>query len=172
MSRFNLDTPANAVAKAILSDPDGSKDGLRDLGFRDPDRAVLNLRAILQPEGSSSLPADLFRELAGVPDPDMALNNLDRLSHAAPNRSALFRSLRDFPSARGRLLFLLGASQFLTDILIRDPEYLHAFSETPERITSRRTVQDLSREFAGALEAFPTFETKLDALKQMARRES
>ena len=171
MATFDHTTPADDIVRAVLSDPEGSRSGLRALGFRDPDRAARNLQAIAQPEGAPPLPAGLFRELAAVPDPDMALNNLDRLLQTDFGRAAIFRSSRDDPAGRGRLLFVLGASQFLADILVRDPEYLYWLTEFPEAQEQRRALSAVAEDFVRELGPLDALETRLDALKQLSRRE-
>src|SRR5262249_57040600 len=65
----------------------------------------------------------LLAELAAAPDPDMALNNLERYA-AAVDRAVLFRTLAVHPGAAALLARVGGASQFLADVLRRRPSTL------------------------------------------------
>ena len=82
MPPVDLNTPAHALARALLSDPEKARDDLRGLGFRDPDRALRNLRGLVETDAAPPLPAPFLREVMDAPDPDRALNNFERLSQA------------------------------------------------------------------------------------------
>jgi alkylation response protein AidB-like acyl-CoA dehydrogenase len=65
----------------------------------------------------------LLAELAAAPDPDMALNNLERYA-AAVDRAVLLDTLAGHPGAIPLLARLFGSSQFLADALRRRPQNL------------------------------------------------
>src|SRR5207237_8969233 len=94
-------------------------------GFADPAAAAANRRALTPTPRDAELLAPslprLILELGAAPDPDMALNNLER--HAAVvDRAILFRTLATHPGAIPLLARLLGSSQFLADELrLRPP---------------------------------------------------
>ena len=99
----------------------------RRLGFADPAAARRNVLALTPTPREAELFARawprLAAELAASPDPDMALNNLER--HAAVvDRSVLFLTLAEHPGAAALLARVLGASQFLADALRRRPSNL------------------------------------------------
>src|SRR5207244_2441135 len=113
---MNLLTAAPHDRKALAE--------LRRLGCADPRAALVNLHA-LTPEPRDAelltpLLPRLLRALAESPDPDMALNNLERLA-AQGDRVALFRLLGAHPGALHLMARLGGTSQFLADTLRRHP---------------------------------------------------
>jgi glutamate-ammonia-ligase adenylyltransferase len=92
---------------------------------RDTDRGRRNLTALadhLGPDAFLDLMGPLARWLPRSPDPDLALNNLERV-FSRPAARALMPAVVD---GRGRtldtLLRVLGTSQFLADGLAADPE--------------------------------------------------
>ena len=69
-----------------------------------------------------TLAGQLSEQLPGLSDPDMALNNLDRFFAAARNRLALAAFFERDTDALPTLLQIFCTSQYLSDLLIRDPE--------------------------------------------------
>ena len=171
MLLFDLDRSAQFFAQDLLSEPEGAREELRRLGFRDPDCVLRNLQGLVEPGGVPPLPADLFRELVAAPNPDRALNNFERLTQAVLGRSAFYRALEDYPDTCRFLVHLLGSSQFLSDTLVRDPEYFYWLVETPERLLQPRTKAALLAEFAAEAAVFQTLEARLNALRRLVRRE-
>ncbi|MCZ6669896.1 MAG: hypothetical protein O6947_02580 [Acidobacteria bacterium] len=81
----------------------------------------------------------LWERLAEVPDPDQALRNLEKLA-ASPR----------FPAARellNRILLLFGTSQYLSDILLHNPEWI-AWLGRRDCLEGRKTREDLEQELA------------------------
>lgn len=92
--------------------------------LRDPERGQRNLAVLsarFGPEASRALRESLVRLLPESPDPDMALNNLERYLSAAG--IALPTLLDDPAHALGALLQLLGTSQFFADSLVANPSF-------------------------------------------------
>ena len=77
---------------------------LKRLGFADPRAALANLHALtpdpVDAELLDPLLPRLLKEMSEAPDPDMALNNLERLA-AQGERAALFRPLERSLYRRG-----------------------------------------------------------------------
>jgi len=69
----------------------------------------------------AALPA-LFTGLRRVPDPDLALNNLERFNKAVLDPRFLLGLFRENPRILHLLLTIFGSSQFLSDILVRHPQ--------------------------------------------------
>src|SRR5689334_2948188 len=96
-------------------------------GLRDPERGWRNLGHLagrLSLEGLRDLVGPAGRLLPRCPDPDMALNNLERfLAH--PAGPAQLPALLEH-RARGLevLLRLFGTSQMFSDLLAGNPDYL------------------------------------------------
>ncbi|MBX9579637.1 MAG: bifunctional [glutamate--ammonia ligase]-adenylyl-L-tyrosine phosphorylase/[glutamate--ammonia-ligase] adenylyltransferase [Gemmataceae bacterium] len=134
---------------------------------RDPDRGRRNLAALaahLGPKPAADLLPALGRLLPRVADPDMALNNLERL-FARPAARPHLAGLLD---GRGRgldaALHLLAASQFFADALAHYPELLDAVRSPPKRnpSTAELTAQlqaevDAARDDGAVLRAFRRF---------------
>ena len=99
---------------------------LEAAGCQHPEQAAKNVEA-LAPDASArsqldaALPA-LFTSLRRVPDPDLALNNLERFNKAVLDPRFLLGLLRDNPRILHLLLTIFGSSQFLSDILVRHPQ--------------------------------------------------
>ena len=67
--------------------------------------------------------------LADNPDPDRSVINLARLTDSSGNRLSFYRLLGSHPAFAKSLLFILGTSQFLADLLARTPENLEVISD-------------------------------------------
>jgi [glutamine synthetase] adenylyltransferase / [glutamine synthetase]-adenylyl-L-tyrosine phosphorylase len=102
----------DALAKLVL-----------ELGFTEPKKTVANLISLQENFQDCTLLAEVV--LAALPsaDPDLALNNLERLLTTATGED-LAAVLAD-AEARRRLLTVLGASPFLTGILCRRATFFH-----------------------------------------------
>ena len=137
--------------------------------LRDPDRGRRNLAALQAHLGTSftELVPILGRLLPRAADPDMALNNLERLL-AQPAAQSQLPALLD---ARGRelhaVLQLLATSQFFADTLVLYPEFLEAIRTPPRRnpSTSELTNQlraevDAAADDAAVLRVFRRFRAR------------
>jgi glutamate-ammonia-ligase adenylyltransferase len=118
--------------------------------LRDPERGRRNLAAIAAHLGSvAELLPPLGRLLPRTADPDMAINNLERLLAQPAARSQLPTLLE----ARGRellpVLQLLATSQFFADTLSLYPEFLEAVRSPPRRNPS---TAELTNQLRGEVE--------------------
>ncbi len=93
-----------------------------ELGFHQPKKTATNLLLLHQWLGGCELLPALLTAAGGAADPDLALNNLERLTNTVP-REELAPLLAT--QAAGQLLTILGASPFLTNILCRRSAYFH-----------------------------------------------
>lgn len=82
-----------------------------------------------------------------TPDPDMALNNWERFVRALPSAEAHFGELLSQPKRLEVLLMIFAGSQFLSDTLIRNPDFLEWVS-SPERLFSVRTRERMLKELS------------------------
>jgi glutamate-ammonia-ligase adenylyltransferase len=106
-------------------------------------------------------------ELAAAPDPDMALNNLERYAGVV-DRSVFFRTLADHPGATPLLARVLGSSQVLADALRRRPSGLAWLLEPA---TMRLWfAEDLAADLAQTLGPFQTREARMNALRRFKYR--
>jgi glutamate-ammonia-ligase adenylyltransferase len=141
------------------------------MGFADPAAALANLHSIAPtPREAELLEPSLTRvlaELASSPDPDMALNNIERLA-AQGERAAFLRLLAAYPAAPLLLARLSGTSQFLADTLRRHPTLLPWLLEAR---TMRQWLGDeLEADLAASLEPFTRHETRLNVLRRFKYR--
>jgi [glutamine synthetase] adenylyltransferase / [glutamine synthetase]-adenylyl-L-tyrosine phosphorylase len=94
-----------------------SRSDLLRHGFVDPDATVDGLRRLGDPA------EPLVALIGRTADPDLALAGLLRLADAVDQPSALLREIADDEGTAMRLLSVLGASEALTDHLVRHPEH-------------------------------------------------
>ncbi|MEI7435198.1 MAG: glutamate-ammonia-ligase adenylyltransferase [bacterium] len=166
-----------SLADLVLSDaPSGAlrEKILRRAGFADPAHAYDNLRRLAGTDerrdcfaGLVVLAGDL---LARVPDPDMALNNWERLAAVFDDPKGHFERLLAQPKRLALLLDMLAGSQFLADTLVRVPEFFE-WATDPRNLQSARTRDALERDLAGFLERFTGHAGALDAVRRFRRRE-
>ena len=166
-----LPTPADFLDPAVP--PPVCIAALGRLGFRDPAGALANLRRLAEtPDVRDQLAPILPRllhHLGGSADPDMALNNLERLAGVALDRRSFYTLLGTHPEAIPILTTLAGTSQFLADALIRSPQTVPwLLDPTVMRTRSREAMH---AEVAGACRPFRTEEARLNALRRVKRRE-
>jgi glutamate-ammonia-ligase adenylyltransferase len=150
----------------------GAHSRLRRLGFADPAAALANLHALTPTPADAEILAPLLSrllaELAAAPDPDMALNNIERLAGQG-DRAAFFRVLGSHPGAIHLLSRLGGASQFLADTLRRYPTL---FPWLLEPSTMRQWLADeLEDELTRSLEPFTRPEARWNALRRFKYRQ-
>ncbi len=160
---------------SLLTAAPGDRRARRELarhGFGDPDAALRNLHALAPTPRDSELLAPvlarLLGELSASPDPDMALNNLERLVEQG-DRAPFFGLLATHPGAIPLLARLCGTSQFLADVLRRRPT-LVAWLLEPR--TMRQWHEDeIEEELAASLAPFARHEVRLNALRRFKYRQ-
>ncbi len=163
------DIPAQTLALQILEP--GDTGTLSKLGFRDVDRTLRSLESLVAPDGSADLPANFFRDLADSPDPDVGLANFDRLASAVVSRSAFYLLLASRPGVLRTLLILLGSSQYLSDLMVREPATFYWLIESSERLSDLCERPYYDHEIEVALHPFESIELQCDALRRFSRRE-
>src|SRR6185503_5890181 len=145
---------------------------LRRRGFAEPATALANLHELAPTptEGALLEPLlpRLLAELAAAPDPDMALNNLERLA-AQGDRAALLRTLRGHPGAAHLLARLGGTSQFLADTLRRYPQLLAWLLEPS--VMRQWLGDELEAELDASLAPFTRQEARWHALRRFKYRQ-
>jgi glutamate-ammonia-ligase adenylyltransferase len=138
--------------------------------FQDGARARRLLLSFLRecdPGERSDLEERLRCELAACADADMALLNLERwAAHLATPRGTL-RTLAEAPRLLRDLTHLLGGSQYLADVLVREP---HLYGMLLQE-DSARTAEEFRRAVEAALRPLRRPESRRDALRRVKRRE-
>ena len=140
-------------------------------GFRDAERALQNLEGLVDPSVYGQLPDGFLQALTDAPDPDLALNNFDRVARAIGRREAFARQLNATPELCRMLVYVLGGSSFMTDVLVRDSETFFWLTASPHRIAESSDKKQLRASFDRAIEAADTREDKFNAIRRAARRE-
>ncbi|HEV3300426.1 MAG TPA: glutamine synthetase adenylyltransferase [Planctomycetaceae bacterium] len=151
-----------------------ARDLLSAAGFADWALALRRLREIGRDDASRRALADvlppLLIALSDAATPDASLLNFERYVQCVADRTALLRYLASKPRAVEILVKLFVGSQFLTEILLRNPDYL-------EKLTNHKQLADIKSRahfLAEAREAGATassIEARLDALRRYQRWE-
>ncbi|MEX1140508.1 MAG: hypothetical protein WEF53_14270 [Bacteroidota bacterium] len=111
----------------------------------------------------------LKADLAKTPDPLRAANNLHRFLSTGFSSAAL-HDFQRHPVLRQVALELFAQSQYLADILVRDPELFHWLTASPVLKVSKSRNEFLQEALA-SVQLFSRQERRLDALKRFHRRE-
>jgi glutamate-ammonia-ligase adenylyltransferase len=108
--------------------------------------------------------------LGSAAHPERALTNLERFVSAAGDRLTLWRTLAASPRALEMLAILFAGSQFLTEILLRHPEY---FDQLLDRryLTQPKSRTQLVDEGRVNLAGLTGTDARLDELRRFQRRE-
>jgi len=143
------------------------------LGFHDWEsahRRILRLAAPVEGErGFSGLLPHMLGMVSETGDPDGVLVNLERFLAATASRREAIRSLAGNLRATEMLVKLFSGSQFLTEILLRNPEYFDVLIRLRELVKMRTPA-----EFGAALPPLPTRPDDVaygDALRRAQRWE-
>ena len=165
-------TPRDLFLARALSDSE-AKGYLAERGFRQPAEADTHLQQLADDLSTrlalGELADVLLDTLLDAPDPDAALVGFCRYVATRIPKSSFLGYLQDDPRSLQILTRLLGTSPFLSEILIRNPEYLHWLQleldrPPPDLVDYRAELETL---LAHDLDA----ERRLDALKRLKRRE-
>ncbi len=93
----------------------------QELGYTEPTQTATNLQLIFEATRDGSLLARLAMQALNCADPVFGLNNLERLLDT--HDATFYTTILSDPVRSQQLLTILGASQFLTGILCRDPGF-------------------------------------------------
>jgi glutamate-ammonia-ligase adenylyltransferase len=112
----------------------------------------------------------LLMTLADAASPDRVLVNFERFACSAADRLALFRYLASNPRAVEILVTLFAGSQFLTEILLRNPEYFELLMEH-KHLAQPKSVEQFYTEAQAAVASSEAVTDQLDALRRFQRWE-
>ena len=107
----------------------------------------------------------LLDSLSDAATPDGSLVNFDRFAQSVPNRAELFRFLAENPRAVQILIKLFVGSQFLTEILLRNPTYLAQLTQH-KRLAEFKSRQQMLEDAAETLADVPNLNEQLDILRK------
>jgi len=167
----------NAHWRDLLHDPlseDEAWELLAPVGFADWHAAARCLQRMAKDSPVRPVMADclphLLTALTDAARPDHVLVNIEQFTHSVANPRALFRYLADNPRAVEMLVTLFAGSQFLTGILLRNPEYFERLTER-NHLAQPKSVGQLCTEAQAAIAPFAATDRQLDALRRFQRRE-
>ncbi|MAF11964.1 hypothetical protein CMK11_16075 [Candidatus Poribacteria bacterium] len=165
--------------RLILSEreltPDEVRDALAPFGFRDAPAADGVIRAMADMQASREGLADFLPGLLDAagrsPDPDRALTRFHDYARARVDPHTFFATLHSVPHLLDELLFVLGSSEYLSSILIRQPEYLSWLLET-DALDAPRTRDEMLAELREWVAGVDSPDAKLAILRRFKRRET
>ncbi|MCA9245750.1 MAG: hypothetical protein KDA42_01515 [Planctomycetales bacterium] len=157
----------------ILDDPTTGMAWFDSLGLSSSDAAHADLRRI----AAQGIPIDLLqvvcRQMAGelpkLSDPDMALRNLERFVAASRNPLSLGTLFERDPAALPTLLQIFSTSQYLSDLLARDPEGYDLLRMTEGAPVAR---DELVRELLAEVEPLSDERDVMATLRRIKHRET
>ena len=113
----------------------------------------------------------LLEAAIDAPNPEAALSRFSRFAQVAFNRRWLYQLLRDTQSLIRPVLFCFGASTYLSEILIRTPEYFHDIIDA-DVMEQQKTSEMMYQELKRSISRFASVEQKLRILRRYKRRET
>jgi glutamate-ammonia-ligase adenylyltransferase len=168
-----LDAERRRVRK-IFGDlfPEDDSERVVDLFARSASRllAVASTRDMIE-----ALARRFAREIASAPDPERAMNNLDRFIRGVGTRTFYWGLLLDRPELVTRLATLFGASRYLSTIFATHPQLIEPVFSDPSQLllskTELREAHGAILEGLGSPESRDDTELSLAALRLFQRRE-
>lgn len=147
---------------------------LQPYGFKDKKKADRNLQFISRDPRDRILFANILKAaleaFSESPDPDLSLNNFERFTQTAFSKTSLISYLNASIPTLFRAAKVFGGSPFLSDILIRNPEYFYWVFDiaTLEKATTKASLQKTLRD---TLSVSKNKIRKLEILRIFKRKE-
>ena len=165
-------TPRDVFLAKELS-ADAAARFLERYGPRDGEAADQHLQQLADDLPSRLALGDLAPTLLDIlsttPDPDAALVGFCRYVGARTPKAAFVRELAADPRLLDILMQILGTSPFLSEILIRNPEYLYWLRQRLDAAPPDRV--DYETELDRLVDNAETVEQQVNVLKRFQRRE-
>ena len=168
---------ARNVADLILADQTPEEEYERILhtaGFSDPRKALINLRSLAGKSDRRSVFAKLAilacDILSRVADPDVALNNWERFVQSIEDPRTHFENLLSQHMRLRILLDIFSTSQFLSNTLIRNPEFFEWVTR-PENLHSIRTEKAMETDLRSRSLSLTNHTAWLDGVRVFRRKE-
>jgi glutamate-ammonia-ligase adenylyltransferase len=150
-----------------LDSLDQARPLLHTWNLREPERGWRNLTHLAEAVGLDALCElcqPLGRILPRCPDPDMALNNLERFLANPAGAQQMLALLDGRARSLETMLQLFSTSQYFSDLLVTNPDYQDMLRVPLRRSPSPKELQDLLQaevdaafEDSALLRAFPRF---------------
>lgn len=144
------------------------------IGFSDASSAARSLGRIHSAQDAGDLFAvfapHLLNALTSAGSPDRVLATFERFLQGAADPLVMYRFLAAHPRSVEMLVRLFSGSQFLAEILLRNPEYFEDLIDL-RRLAQRKSRETLLREMELAAAPYPVLSDRLDAFRRTQRRE-
>lgn len=155
---------------------DEAMERLSSYGFEDPERGLQNLSLLwngppfahFTEAGRAKLRRVaplIFREIISSPEPDMALNNLEKFISAVGARATLYSLLAENHHVVRLLIGLFGTSSFLSKILFSHPETLDSLV-SPGASMPVKSEEMMREELGSLLDPIDDYEERLDTMRR------
>jgi len=165
---MNHDGPHDAIVSACLQhEPKILLPLLHQMGFREPEAAATNILLLYDFFNDDALLKRILSQAQESADPDLCLNNLERLSSIAP-RDEFFPVIRS--EGLNDLLQVLGASPFLATILYTQKHLLRSLFFGPAFLCYKSEAEML-RELRERIPLHASFPLLQKELRQFKKRE-
>jgi glutamate-ammonia-ligase adenylyltransferase len=162
------------IVEALLggADAESRTEAFRMLRFRDPNKAALLWSRLLRRGRAADTPRirTLVEELLASPDRDMALVNLSRFAESTISPAHLLDSFYLEGPLCHLLVVLFSCSQYLTDVLIRNPGYLSWLIEGGV-LETPKSYSGYLAELKDQIAPFQDHRRRLNSVKRYKRRE-
>lgn len=167
----------NQSDASLLLDPDEPVSAtllekISFVGFLDAEKAVQALREILESDADRELLAEilpgLLYLLSETPDSDRSIRNFQRFFFRVEDRNAVLQRLVQYPRTVEILVRLFVGSQFLTEILLRNPSYLDQLTQH-KRLAEFKSREEFiadAREVVGITNDINVLKEKLRKFQQ------
>ncbi len=163
--------PHPPTPEDVLEANDAARAWLERIGVRDVARAARDLHDLAASRLPPAILHKLFEQLGALlprcPDSGMALTNLERFASSGAEASGMLAALADDPRTTDVLVQLFSASQYFSDLIIRDPGTLDWLRSGAERRDRRTLTEGLWDE----LRAAPNDEARKLAIRRLRHRE-
>ncbi len=162
-----IDSPGELLSDSV--DEAAACELLRSVNFEHPELAFKRLHALPRDAVGRKALGDclpmLLHALSDAATPDGSLVNFERFVQCVEDRNTLFGYLASYPRAVEILIKLFVGSQFLTEILLRNPDYLAKLTNH-KRLAEFKSRDQFREEAEQAAALFPEMPGKLDALRR------
>ncbi len=147
---------------------------LDQVNFRSPADVRKRLLELAGDDGDTlalvRITEELSDSLKGSPDPDSALIHLDRFTQARGSKWELYQYFSEHPAALESFIAIVSSSNYLADVLVRNPEYLPLIYDT-SLLSRIKTKEQFHEELEELSAAFQTSAARLDSLRRYRRQE-
>ncbi|QDT46582.1 glutamine synthetase adenylyltransferase [Symmachiella dynata] len=155
-------------------DDSGAREFLATVGFTDPAAAYERLTQIAEAgphrsEFCRCLPT-LLITMADIADPDGVLIKFDHFLQNVPDKLEMFRFMGDSPRAVEMLVGLYMSSEFLSEILRKNPAYLAPLAQH-QHLAELKSRQDFFAAAQESMAGMANDAAQLDALRRYQRWE-